>query len=73
MDKLILIGVISLVIFTSCNRCDCNEEYNDQITYKKGNKVLYQGVCYKAIHQGNGIEPGPWLENGNDIWEICEK
>jgi len=33
--------------------------------------VSHDGKCWVAVAQGRGIEPGPWMQNGNDIWELC--
>ena len=37
----------------------------------KNDLASYNGKCWKAVAQGREIEPGQWLQNGNDIWEEC--
>lgn len=60
--------------FTSCNKkCNCTDDYDANITYVKGDLVKYDGKCWKADAQGKNITPGPWLQNGNDIWQECAK
>lgn len=59
---------------TSCNKkCNCTENWDPNLTYVKRDLVKYDGKCWKAVAQGRGITPGPWLENGNDIWHECPK
>ncbi len=63
----------SIFFFASCQkRCSCIMEYDENVTYKKGNSVSHEGKCYKAISQGRGIKPGPYRQNGNDIWKECK-
>lgn len=67
---LVLLFLISL--FYSCSdSCDCNQDWDPDITYVSNDKVAYDGKCWIAVAQGRGITPGPWLQNGNDIWEEC--
>ena len=73
MKKLTFIAILVLsIVATACNKkCDCNKNWDETVTYKKHNSVLYNGKCWSAKSQGTGIVPGPWLANGNDIWEPC--
>jgi len=67
--------IIALSFFTiSCKKkCDCTQAWDSSITYVKDDLVTYDSKCWKAVAQGRAIEPGPWLHNGNDIWEECKK
>ena len=70
--KIFVILILLTFSFISCNKsCDCKETWDTDITYSKDDLVSYDGQCWVAITQGKGIIPGPWLENGNDIWEEC--
>lgn len=71
MKKLILICYISIIAYSCNQNCECNEEWDSTITYVKDDIVNHDGKCWTAVAQGRGIVPGPWLENGNDIWEEC--
>ena len=66
-----LILVICIFIISCEKKCDCNQSWDSSLTYVKNDLVSYDGKCWKAVAQGRGIEPGPWLQNGNDIWEEC--
>ena len=72
----ILCFILILVISTFSNsckkKCDCNKSWDSSVTYYKNDLVLYDGKCWIALAQGKAIEPGPWLQNGNDIWEECK-
>ena len=73
-NTLFLLIILSAIINTSCQKkCDCSENWDSNLTYVKNDLVLYNDKCWEAIGQGRGIEPGPWLENGNDIWEECNE
>ncbi len=68
-----LILLSTTLLFTSCKKaCNCSETWDNDKTYVKNDLVLHDGTCWKSKAQGKGIEPGPWLENGNDIWKECE-
>ena len=73
MRKVLFILPLVISIFiTSCQKkCDCSQSWESSLTYVKNDLVSYDGKCWKAVAQGRGIEPGPWLQNGNDIWEEC--
>mgnify|MGYP000094000431 FL=1 len=49
------------------------QDWDPEVTYVRDDLVNYDGKCWKAEAQGRGIIPGPWLENGNDIWKECKK
>lgn len=71
--KYIIILSITL-IFSACGQdCNCTEDWDENITYVKDDLVNHDGKCWIAVAQGRGIVPGPWLENGNDIWEECDE
>ena len=64
-----LLGTLAI----SCNQtCDCSEPWDETVTYVKNESVSHNGQCWEAVAQGRGLEPGPWLQNGNDIWEECD-
>jgi hypothetical protein len=65
--------VILNFVLASCTRCDCKETFDSNKVYQKGDLVIYSGKCWKAVTQGQGIVPGPWQQNGNDIWTECMK
>lgn len=68
--SLLLSSLAFFLVFSSCSpECICTDDFNDAVTYSKGDVVSYAGTCWKADAQGKGIIPGPWLENGNDIWK----
>ena len=75
MRKLLFILSIVVSTFnTSCQKdCACSESWDSNLTYVKNELVSYNGKCWIASAQGRGIETGPWLQNGNDIWEECNK
>lgn len=69
---IITTSLFSLSLLYSCNKdCNCTSSWSSTQTYSKGDLVSWNGTCYKAVAQGRGIEPGPWMQNGNDIWEVC--
>lgn len=71
--KILALSIIISVFTISCkNECDCTQDWDSSLQYSKSDLVSYDGKCWRAIAGGRGIEPGPWLENGNDIWEVCE-
>jgi len=74
MRSILFVLIIVISIFTaSCQKkCDCTQSWDSSFTYVKNDLVSYDGTCWKAAAQGRGIEPGPWLQNGNDIWEECQ-
>lgn len=71
MKNLIVLIFLSSFIISCGNSCDCNQNWDSTLIYVQDDIVSYDGKCWIAISQGKGIEPGPWLENGNDIWEEC--
>ncbi len=57
----------------SCNNnCDCSEEWDSSITYVIDDLVSHNDTCWVSKGRGRGVKPGPWLENGNDIWLVCD-
>jgi putative component of membrane protein insertase Oxa1/YidC/SpoIIIJ protein YidD len=63
---------ISITTMNSCKKkCNCSENYDATRLYDKGDLVIYNGKCWKASSRGRGITPGPWLQDGNDIWKEC--
>lgn len=64
---------ICLFAFSCKKKCDCSKIWDSSVTYVKNDMVSYDGKCWKAVGQGKGIIPGPWLQNGNDIWEECRQ
>jgi hypothetical protein len=71
------IALYLLIILTaglgSCRkRCDCTRKWDRKETYVRGDLVSHKGRCWEAREQGSGIEPGPWMHNGNDIWVECD-
>jgi len=74
MKKLLFVfGItISALMVSSCQKkCNCKDDFDASVTYYKKDLVSYEGKCWKATTQGRGIIPGPWMQNGNDIWEEC--
>lgn len=74
MRKLMIltIGITGLALLGACRKkCNCSQIWDADTTYVKKDLVYFEGKCWIAKAQGRGIEPGPWLENGNDIWVIC--
>ena len=70
--KTLFIALLFVGSVSSCQKkCECTENWDSSTTYIKNDMVSYDGKCWKATAQGRGIVPGPWLQNGNDIWEIC--
>lgn len=68
-----IITLLFLVLI-SCNKepeCNCVNDFDETITYVENDFVFHDGTCWRAEAQGRGIEPGPWLQNGNDIWRAC--
>ena len=73
MKKIILLACL-IIGFASCNKkCNCKKDWDSNVTYVKGNLVKYNGKCWEAAAQGRGIVPGPWMQNGNDIWHECSQ
>ncbi len=75
MKKTIILSLTLLAVqlVSSCEKnCNCSENYDAAKTYYKGDLVKYDNICWEAEMQGRGIIPGPWMENGNDIWKECE-
>ncbi len=71
-NLLFVLALVFGIFTTSCNKkCNCNQSWDSTVTYYKNDLVSYNGQCWIAVAQGKGIEPGPWLQNGNDIWEEC--
>ncbi len=72
MKKLLfLIAIISSFSLNSCNKkCDCQNNWDSNITYYSSDLVYHNGKCWRAFAQGGGsiVEPGT---NGGDIWEEC--
>jgi hypothetical protein len=73
MKKIVFVFLI--LILNSCknNSCNCTEQWDITVSYTEGRIVSYNDTCWIAIHNGKGIIPGPWLENGNDIWQVCDE
>ena len=73
MRKVVFILILVISIFiTSCQKkCDCSQSWDSSLTYVKNDLVSYDGKCWKSVAQGRDIQPGPWLQNGNDTWEEC--
>jgi hypothetical protein len=73
MKKILFCLIIGVGLFTvSCSKkCNCSENWDSTTTYVEDDLVLYDGKCWKALAQGRGIVPGPWQQNGNDIWKEC--
>ncbi len=65
--------VLTFLLITSCQKSKCNstEEWIPTVTYAVNEIVWYNDTCWVAINQGRGIEPGPWLQNENDVWMPC--
>ena len=72
MKKLLLLIAFSFsLVLVSCNKkCDCQNNWDPNITYYSGNLVLHNGIYWKAFTQGGGsiVEPGT---SSGDIWEEC--
>ena len=75
MKRIILYIVIfaSVGLIACTKKCDCKLNWDPSVTYVKGDLVNYNGKCWEASDQGRGIIPGPWLQNGNDIWQECSQ
>jgi len=70
--SLFIVSIIAITMLASCKKeCACSQNWDSTITYVEDDLVLYNGTCWIAVGQGKGIESGPWLANGNDIWEEC--
>ena len=69
--SLVLLMFLSLNACTE-DPCDCTEDWEESKSYSMDSLVKHNGECYKAISSGRGILPGPWMENKNDIWVLCE-
>ncbi len=52
--------------------CNCLEDWDSNKQYEKGESVFHNDTCWVAINRGNGVEPGPWLVKGNDVWIFCQ-
>lgn len=62
----------SLLLLTSCEEvCSCAKEWQQEAAYAKGDIVLWQGKCWYAVRNGQGIVPHAWLKNGNTMWQQC--
>jgi hypothetical protein len=67
-----LIFLILIAFLTSCkNDCNCSDDWDVSIRYFPDDLVFYNDTCWISIGTGR-IRPGPWLQNGNDIWIQCE-
>lgn len=74
LKKVFLILLIITTLLTSCNNdCNCSEDWDASLRYFPDDLVLHNDTCWISIGTGTGIDPGPWLQNGNDIWIPCEK
>ena len=75
MKKLLPLFFMLTLFFLSCKKdtCDCMENWDDSIQYFESDLVWYNDTCWVALHGGRGIIPGPWQQNGNDIWMVCEE
>jgi hypothetical protein len=74
LKKVAFINVFNIaLVLVSCNKSDCNctNPWDINTTYIEDDLVSHNQKCWIAIAQGKGIEPAPWLYNGNDIWEEC--
>jgi hypothetical protein len=69
---LCLTAVFAITLFACSKKCNCRDAWDKTFTYGKGSLVTYHDTCWIAKSQGRGIVPGPWLENSNDIWVLCE-
>ncbi len=68
----LLVAVCGILILQSCEkRCNCSANYESTRKYFKGDLVTYDGKCWKAVNEGLGVTPGPWLQDGNDVWKEC--
>lgn len=70
---LIFVSTISL---TSCNKkckCDSSNQWNAVRLYSPQEISLHNGICWTCVKENRGVEPGPWLQNGNDSWQECTK
>jgi hypothetical protein len=69
--------IFSIVLLTQCKRdkdrthCHCTQNYDSTVQYVKNDMVNYNGICWYSVYSGRGIIPGPWQQNGNDIWKEC--
>lgn len=73
VNKGLLILLVFITFLSSCkNDCNCSENWDDSRQYLIDEKVSHNGKCWIAVLGGRGIEPGPFLENGNDVWIECE-
>jgi len=71
--KVLLTLSITAASLTSCkNDCNCSENWEASIRYSTGDLVFHNDTCWICRGGGRGIEPGPFLENGNDVWFQCE-
>ena len=71
MKHLLIISSITVLLSSCQKKCDCTQNWDSSITYVNDDLVSHDGKCWVAVAQGRGIEPGPWMQNGNDIWELC--
>lgn len=74
LKKATFTTVLSIgLVLISCNKndCNCTNAWDSNTTYIENDLVSHNQKCWIALAQGKGIEPGPWLQNGNDIWEEC--
>lgn len=60
--------LIGATFFGCTDLCRCPDQWENEITYHAGDIVQYHDTCWTASSQGRGIVPGPWQQNGNDIW-----
>lgn len=70
--KLLILLLLTVFLIGCKDKCDCNEGWDNNIQYLIDEKVSHNGKCWIAVLGGRGIEPGPFLENGNDVWIECE-
>ncbi|MCF8239438.1 MAG: hypothetical protein K9I85_14850 [Saprospiraceae bacterium] len=73
--KIVILFCFFLALGYGCKKdsyCNCKDEWQSAIKYEVDSKVWYHDTCWiNPNTTGRGILPGPWLENGNDIWIMC--
>lgn len=73
--SIVLIGTLII----SCKKnnlekhCDCYNAspWDSTKVYNRKDIVSYDNKCWVANTQGKA-KPGPWLQNGNDVWKECQ-
>ncbi len=73
IKKVLIVLLIFTALFTSCNNdCNCSEDWEEDTLYFTDDLVFHNDTCWICRGGGRRIEPGPFLQNGNDIWFECE-